>query len=81
MTRVCAYCKDVLGEKCVRCGADAVAVHADAQSNTPAGQDFECLACRHRFTRGEGGVTGGMCERCFDAALRKAHEQQKAGRN
>ena len=80
MTRVCVQCKDVLGEKCLQCGAEAVPVHADAQSNAPAGQDFECPSCDHRFTQGEGGETGGMCEACFDDTLQKAHEQQKAGR-
>lgn len=80
MTRVCAYCKEVLGEKCVTCGAEAVPVHADPGSSAPAAQDFECPACRHRFCRGEGGETGGMCEACFDEELRKAHELQNAGR-
>ena len=80
MTRVCVQCMELLGEKCVRCGAEAVPIRADAQSNAHAGQDFECLACRHRFSRGEGGETGGMCESCFDAILGKAHERQKAGR-
>jgi hypothetical protein len=80
LTRVCVQFQQVLGEKCVRCGVEAVPVHADAHSNAHAGQDFECLACRHRFSRGEGGETGGMCEPCFDAALQKAHEPQEAGR-
>lgn len=80
MTRVCVRCKEVLGEKCVRCGAEAVPFHVTPQSNAPAGQDFDCPACGHQFTRGEGGETGGMCEACVNAALRKADERQKAGR-
>ncbi|MBZ5694442.1 MAG: hypothetical protein LAN36_03675 [Acidobacteriia bacterium] len=80
MTRVCVQCKEVLGEKCVRCGTEAVTIHADQQSNAHGGQEFKCHACGHRFRQGEGGETGGMCEPCFDAALRKAHEQEKAGR-
>jgi DNA-directed RNA polymerase subunit RPC12/RpoP len=80
VTRVCVQCGEALGERCVQCGAEAVPLHAAPQSTVPAGLDFECPACGHRFTKGEGGVTGGMCEPCFDTALRKAHEQQKTGR-
>jgi hypothetical protein len=80
VTRVCVQCQQVFGEKCGRCGTEAAPVHADAQSKANASQDFECLGCRHRFPKGEGGETGGMCEPCFDAVLRKAHEGQKAGR-
>jgi hypothetical protein len=49
------------------------------RSPPPAGIEFRCPACDHRFKRGEGGETGGMCEPCFDAVLRKAHRQQDAG--
>jgi len=80
VTRVCVQCKDVLGEKCVQCGAEAAPVDSNAQGHHPTGIEFACRACSHRFSRGEGGETGGMCEACFDETLRKAHEQQKAGR-
>ena len=80
MTRVCVQCKELLGEKCKQCGAEAAPIQADPQPNAPTGQEFKCPACAHRFTQGEGGETGGMCEQCFDAVLRKAHEQQKACR-
>jgi hypothetical protein len=80
VTRVCVQCGERLGEKCVRCGAEARPIHADVQSTAPSENDFGCSACGHHFTGGEGGNTGGMCEACFDEALRKAHEVQKAGR-
>jgi DNA-directed RNA polymerase subunit RPC12/RpoP len=73
-------CQQVFGEKCVRCGTEAAPVDSNAQGHPPTGIEFRCPACAHRFTQGEGGETGGMCEQCFDAVLRKAHERQKAGR-
>lgn len=79
VTRVCVQCKDVLGEKCVQCGAKA-APDSNAQGHPSTENEFRCLACSHGFSGGEGGETGGMCEACFDETLRKAHEQQKAGR-
>jgi len=39
------------------------------------GTEFDCAACGHHFKQGDGGETDGMCEPCFDAELRKAHEQ------
>ena len=80
MTRVCVQCKDVLGEKCVQCGAKAALVDSNAQGHPPAGIEFRCPACSHRFSRGEGGETGGMCEQCLNETLRKAHEHQESGR-
>jgi DNA-directed RNA polymerase subunit RPC12/RpoP len=80
VTRVCVQCDEALGEKCAKCGAEAVPLHPVAQGRPSTGIEFKCPECGHRFTQGEGGETGGMCEPCFDAALRKAHERQKAGR-
>lgn len=79
MTRVCAQCKAVIGEKCVRCGSEATPVQANSNGHAVAGTEFDCPSCGHHFPQGDGGETGGMCERCFDAELRKAHEQ--ASRN
>jgi hypothetical protein len=80
LTRVCVQCQQVFGEKCVRCGTEAIPLHPNAQGHLPPGIEFRCSPCGHQFTKGEGGETGGMCEQCFDETLRKAHEQQKAGR-
>lgn len=77
---MCVQCKEMLGEKCPQCGAEAAPVDSNAQSQPATGIEFRCPACAHRFTKGKGGETGGMCEPCFDAVLRKAHEQQKADR-
>ena len=81
MTRVCVDCGEKLGEKCVRCGAESVPLDPNAQGHPAARIEFRCPACGHQFTQGEGGETGGMCEQCFDAALRIAHERQKTGRH
>jgi DNA-directed RNA polymerase subunit RPC12/RpoP len=80
VTRVCVQCKELLGEKCKQCGAEAAPVDPNAHGHPPTGTEFRCPACSHCFSRGEGGETGGMCEACFDETLRKAHEQQQAGR-
>jgi DNA-directed RNA polymerase subunit RPC12/RpoP len=80
VTRVCVRCEEVLGEKCVRCGTEAVPLHSNGQGHATTRVEFRCPACGHRFTQGDGGETGGMCEPCFDEALRKAHERQKSGR-
>ena len=81
VTRVCVQCKELLGEKCVRCGSEAVPLYPIAQGHPLTRIEFRCPSCGHRFTQGEGGVTGGMCEPCFDEALRAAQERQKAGRH
>jgi hypothetical protein len=75
MTRICTWCKRVIGERCAECGAEATPVKAISQGHPLVGTDFDCPACGHHFTQGEGGETGGMCERCFDAELRRADER------
>ena len=72
MTRVCIRCNRTIGEKCAQCGTEVTAV-----SNRHAATDahFDCPSCGHHFQQGDGGETGGMCEPCFDAELRSAHEE------
>jgi len=72
MTRTCILCNRTIGEKCVQCGTEA-SVNPNVHALTEA--EFDCPACGHHFTKGDGGATGGMCEPCFDAELRNAHEQ------
>ena len=72
MTRLCIRCNRVIGEKCVQCGTEAT---ANSNGHAVTGLDFECPSCGHHFPQGDGGDTGGMCVPCFDAELRKAHEQ------
>jgi DNA-directed RNA polymerase subunit RPC12/RpoP len=76
MTRLCTLCKQVMGEKCARCGTEATPLKTNSNGQAMIGTDFDCPSCGHRFAQGDGGETGGMCESCFDAALRKAHEQK-----
>jgi hypothetical protein len=50
-------------------------VTAKSNGHAVTRAEFDCASCGHHFPRGDGGETGGMCEPCFDAELRKAHEQ------
>ena len=72
MTRFCIRCNRIIGEKCVQCGTEAT---ANSNGYGVTDTDFNCPSCGYHFPRGDGGETGGMCEPCFDAQLRKAHEQ------
>ncbi len=71
MTRFCIRCNRIIGEKCVRCGREATA-NSNVHAVTAA--EFDCPSCGNHFAQGDGGETGGMCEPCFDAELRKARE-------
>jgi hypothetical protein len=57
-------------------------MEAIAVSNARAltGVVFDCPSCSHRFSASDGGATGGMCEPCFDAELRNAHEEAAKNR-
>jgi transposase-like protein len=72
MTRLCIRCNRIIGEKCVQCGTEAAAT---SNGYAVTGAEFDCPSCGHHFPQGDGGETGGMCERCFDAELQKAHGQ------
>jgi uncharacterized spore protein YtfJ len=75
VTRICTRCKTVIGEKCARCGSEAIPLKTNPNGQAVTGTEFDCSSCGHHFPQGEGGETGGMCEPCFDAELRMAHEQ------
>jgi hypothetical protein len=72
MTRICIRCSQIIGEKCVQCGTEAA---ANSKGHEVTNAEFDCPSCGHHFQQGDGGETGGMCEPCFDAELRNAHEQ------
>lgn len=69
MTRVCINCKQVIGEKCALCGTTAPP-RTNSNSHAVTGTEFDCPACGHHFSQGDGGETGGICETCLDAELR-----------
>lgn len=71
MTRFCIRCTRILGETCVHCGAEATPLKTNSNGNAMAGTEFDCDSCGHHFKQGEGGETGGMCERCLDSFLRQ----------
>jgi DNA-directed RNA polymerase subunit RPC12/RpoP len=79
MIRICTHCKRMIGEKCVRCGAEAVPTKVNSQDHALVGTEFDCPGCGHHFPQGEGGETGALCEACLDAELRKAHERAIKG--
>src|ERR1700756_2357569 len=72
MTRFCIRCNQIIGEKCVQCGAEAIAV---SNTHAASGTAFDCPSCSRHFPKGDGGETGGMCEPCFDSELRNAHQK------
>jgi hypothetical protein len=72
MTRLCVRCNRFIGEKCAQCGTEVTAI---SNGHTVTDAEFDCPSCGYHFVQGDGGETGGMCEPCFDAELRSAHEQ------
>jgi len=71
MTRLCAECGKIVGEKCSRCGAKAEPVSVSGTGHAIVGTDFICSECGYRFPQGEGGETHTLCESCV-AQVRKA---------
>ncbi len=71
MTRLCAVCKGVLGEKCSRCGVEATPVEVNARGHALVGAEFVCPSSGYRFTQGDGGQTYGLCEQRLGVARRK----------
>jgi hypothetical protein len=68
MTRLCAECGKILGEKCSRCGAKAEPVSVNATGHAIIGTDFVCESCGFRFPQGEGGDTHTLCDSCVAIA-------------
>ncbi len=72
MTRLCAVCKHVLGEKCAGCGAEATPLEVNARGHALVGAEFLCPTCGHQFPQGDGGETYGLCGECLKLERRKA---------
>jgi transposase-like protein len=77
MTRICIRCNRIIGEKCAQCGME---VTANSNGHAVTIAEFDCPSCGYHFSQGDGGETGGMCEPCFDAELRKAHQEAAKSR-
>jgi hypothetical protein len=75
MTRYCVRCNRIIGEKCAQCGTEAISAKSNSNGHAVTDVEFDCPSCGNHFPLGDGGETGGMCEPCFDAELRKAHEE------
>lgn len=72
MTRVCAGCRKIIGEKCPHCGAEAQPVSANAAGHAIEGTDFVCPECGRVFQQGEGGETHSLCGGCLQTERAKA---------
>ena len=68
MTRFCIRCNRIIGEKCVQCGTQ---VTASSNGHAVNSADFDCPSCGHHFPQGDGGETGGMCERALTLNCRR----------
>jgi len=75
MTRFCIHCNRNIGEKCAHCGSEATPLKTSSSCGAMHGTEFDCPACGHRFSQGEGGEFGGICGSCFISELRSVHEQ------
>jgi DNA-directed RNA polymerase subunit RPC12/RpoP len=71
LTRICMYCDQIMGEKCSRCGAEAIPLRTNSNEHAVIGTDFDCPHCGHHFPQGDGGEVGGVCEPGFDEELRR----------
>jgi hypothetical protein len=62
MTRVCSWCKQVIGERCARCSSTNVETNPALIAGQPA--RCYCRDCHQHFDEGDGGPTHGICDRC-----------------
>jgi hypothetical protein len=61
MTRICMYCKKVIGEKCGKCGSLDVAWNCEWEF-------WQCLVCGFRWLPGSEPATHGICKECWHVA-------------
>lgn len=66
MTRVCAYCQAVIGEKCGQCGSLDVLLRMGLVKPF-----WTCFACGQRWFEGQEPVTSGICVACYPKALQE----------
>lgn len=67
MTRVCMDCKAVMGEKCPKCGSNAIVIDGKGFCLRDVANCCHGLSPFHvhGFPVGEGGATHGLCASCF----------------
>lgn len=56
MTRICSWCRVVIGEKCSKCGGSDL--------STIGEKLYKCQPCGIIFDAGDGGITHGLCDSC-----------------
>lgn len=71
MTRVCQFCKRPYGEKCGKCGSEAV--HQAANVPSVGITLWECMDCPHSWISGEEPPTHGICPTCAQKLELDAH--------
>ena len=74
MTRQCADCKIIMGEKCPVCGSQNL-VLLNREGDLPP-DTFECHN-HHEFQEGAGGITHGICDPCLE---KRRQEVESAAR-
>ena len=74
MTRQCADCKLIMGEKCHICGSQNL-ILLNREGDLPP-DTFECHK-NHQFQEGQGGVTHGICDSCLE---KRRQEVESAAR-
>lgn len=66
MTRICSWCKAVLGEKCSACDGRAVVIGGGTVATELL---YKCLPCGKIFEAGEGGKTDTICDACRESQV------------
>jgi hypothetical protein len=51
MTRLCMVCKQIMGEKCARCGTEATPLKTNSNGLAMTGTEFDCPSCCHHFAQ------------------------------
>ena len=64
MTRICSYCKKVMGYKCPNCNTELNAIAGDAEWG-------HCPTCNDEKPLDYGGTTHGICDKCVEKELTK----------
>lgn len=65
MTRICSWCNDTIGEKCIKCGNPAPVVTGTNQDGLEL---YNCHRCGHTWLQGDDPITNGMCDECVSRA-------------
>ncbi|KKL90610.1 hypothetical protein LCGC14_1903000 [marine sediment metagenome] len=82
MTRQCADCKIIMGEKCPECGSEKLLLIDSAEVPDVEVPDWwECTKCDHIFQEGmtldPPQITHGICDPCLEKRRQELHSVAK----